>query len=102
MRKCEQDMINLINQSRTGNAGGNTIVTFTIWDDYDVHLHGNLIAEKRDNKITLLDGGWESVTTKSRLNALCVGLKIKDASVWQKKVYGIHQKVSLMAQKLLH
>ena len=35
-----------------------------------VRLHGNKIAEVGDDFITLFDGGWQSVTTKSRLNAL--------------------------------
>jgi hypothetical protein len=35
-----------------------------------VRLHGNLIAEIGDNFIRLFDGGWQSNTTKSRLNAI--------------------------------
>ncbi len=35
-----------------------------------VRLHGNKIAEVGDDFITLFDGGWQTTTTKSRLNAL--------------------------------
>ena len=35
-----------------------------------VRLHGNKIAEVTDNDMTIFDGGYQSVTTKSRLNAL--------------------------------
>ena len=35
-----------------------------------VFLHGNKIAEVGDNFLRLFDGGWQSVTTKSRLNAI--------------------------------
>ncbi len=35
-----------------------------------VYLHGNHIATVRQNSILLFDGGWQSNTTKSRLNAL--------------------------------
>ena len=35
-----------------------------------VYLHGNRIAEIGDDYLTLFDGGWQSKTTKSRLNAL--------------------------------
>jgi hypothetical protein len=35
-----------------------------------VYLHGNKIAEIGETFITLYDGGWQSVTTKSRLNAI--------------------------------
>ena len=34
-----------------------------------VFLHGNKIAEIGDDSLTLFDGGWQSNTTKSRLNA---------------------------------
>ena len=35
-----------------------------------VYLHGNLIAEITDEAMKIFDGGWQSNTTKSRLNAL--------------------------------
>ena len=35
-----------------------------------VYLHGNLIAEIDDDSLKLYDGGYQSKTTKSRLNAL--------------------------------
>ena len=35
-----------------------------------VFLHGNLIAEIGEGFIKLHDGGWQSNTTKSRLNAI--------------------------------
>ena len=35
-----------------------------------VYLHGNHIATVTYNKLTVFDGGWQSNTTKSRLNAL--------------------------------
>ena len=36
----------------------------------EVRLHGNLIAKVGDDFVTVFDGGWQSTTTKSRLNAL--------------------------------
>ena len=39
----------------------------------DVYLHGNLIACLTKENIFICDGGWESNTTKSRLNALLNG-----------------------------
>ena len=35
-----------------------------------VYLHGNQIATIDDDSLTLFDGGWQTTTTKSRLNAL--------------------------------
>ena len=55
-------------------AGSNTTV-FTTDNGLEstVYLHGNHIATyfHYDRKLQLFDGGWQSVTTKSRLNALC-------------------------------
>ena len=35
-----------------------------------VRLHGNKIAVIGEDFLQIFDGGWQSVTTKSRLNAL--------------------------------
>ena len=35
-----------------------------------VYLHGNHIATVGDTFLTIFDGGWQSNTTKSRLNAI--------------------------------
>jgi hypothetical protein len=35
-----------------------------------VFLHGNNIAQIGDTWLRLFDGGWQTVTTKSRLNAI--------------------------------
>jgi len=42
----------------------------TISDVSFVYLHGNHIASVGNDFIQLFDGGWQSVTTKSRLNAI--------------------------------
>ena len=49
-----------------------------------VYLHGNLIATVTDNDMTIYDGGWQSVTTKSRLNALCQEFCVKGEGIFQK------------------
>ena len=41
-----------------------------IGDAAYVYLHGNLISKVGDEFIELFDGGWQSKTTKSRLNAI--------------------------------
>ena len=49
----------------------NTTVHFNAEDETsNVYLHGNLIAVIGDTFIQLFDGGYQSVTTKSRLNAI--------------------------------
>ena len=36
----------------------------------EMRLHGNLIASLCGNTLTLMDAGWQTVTTKERLNGL--------------------------------
>ena len=50
-----------------------------------VFLHNNLIAEIGDNFIRLFDGGWQSVTTKSRLNAILDEHGLPGEGIFQKK-----------------
>jgi len=49
-----------------------------------VYLHGNQIATIDEDSMTIYDGGWQSVTTKSRLNALCDAFCIDGEGVFQK------------------
>jgi len=74
MRKIEQQMIQAI-KSETDWRSGNTKVVNFFNDGKEcvvtsIFLHGNLIAEVTDTDMTIFDGGWQSNTTKSRLNAL--------------------------------
>ena len=49
-----------------------------------VYLHGNKIAEIGDDFVTLFDGGWQSNTTKSRLNAILQVHGIRGEGVFQR------------------
>ena len=70
MRKIES----LMNDAISNNANwqsGNTSVHFNEEENVSVvRLHGNKIAEVGDNFIRLFDCGWQTNTTKSRLNAI--------------------------------
>ena len=68
MRKIERLMNNAITNGANWSSS-NTQVTTEDGVSY-VYLHGNLIAEVDDNGIKMYDGGWQSNTTKSRLNAI--------------------------------
>ena len=70
MRKIEQQMNTAI-RYRQNWAGSNTMVRVSR-EVVKVFLHGNHIAsvDTATNNLTLFDGGWQSNTTKSRLNAL--------------------------------
>jgi hypothetical protein len=50
-----------------------------------VFLHDNKIAEVGDTFIRLFDGGWQSVTTKSRLNAILTAHGLGGECVFQKQ-----------------
>ena len=63
-------MIAAINASKNWQSA-NTSVHFNEESNTSiVRLHGNKIAEVTDDSMTIFDGGWQTVTTKSRLNAL--------------------------------
>ena len=49
-----------------------------------VKLHGHKIAVIGDSFIQLFDGGHQSKTTKSRLNAILKGFGVAGESVFQK------------------
>lgn len=68
MRKIERQMNAAIRDSKDWK-NANTMVTNHDGVSF-VFLHGNLIAEVGDTFIKLHDGGWQSNTTKSRLNAI--------------------------------
>ena len=69
MRKIESEMISAINNSMDWRSANTEVVSQQDGVSL-VYLHGNKIAEVGDDYLTLFDGGWQSKTTKSRLNAL--------------------------------
>ena len=82
MRKIESQMNAAISESKDWK-NANTEVLNVDGISY-VYLHGNLIAEVDDNGIKLYDGGWQSNTTKSRLNAILSEHGIAGEGVFQK------------------
>ena len=69
MRKIEQQMNSAINSKITWSKG-NTRVD-RMGNRSEVYLHNNHIATCFDNgDLQLSSAGWETVTTKSRLNAI--------------------------------
>ena len=84
MRKIEQQMCAAV-QSNKNWQSANTSVHFDPETGVSiVRLHGNKIAEVSDNDMTIFDGGWQTTTTKSRLNALCDYFCIDGEGVFQK------------------
>ena len=70
MRKIEMMMNSAIRYRKNFSSGNTTVRAFR--ESVDVYLHGNHIAslDTATHELTLKDGGWQSNTTKSRLNAL--------------------------------
>ena len=84
MRKIEQQMCAAIHNNQNWQSG-NTAVTFDAeTNNSKVFLHGNLIAVVGDEHLEILDGGWQTNTTKSRINALCSEFCIAGEGIFQK------------------
>ena len=85
MRKIEEQMNHAI-RHRKNWSGSNTTVTCYkkdgITTEVNVMLHGNCIAwfDTASNDFNISSAGWETVTTKSRLNAIleefCDGARV--------------------------
>ena len=84
MRKIERQM----NQAIADSINWKSTNTEVIFDSEDnvsrVYLHGNHIATVSEDSVQLFDGGWQSNTTKSRLNAICDANAIAGEGVYQK------------------
>ena len=63
-------------------SGNTEVQTFN--EVAHVWLHGNKIAEIGEGWIRLMDGGWQSNTTKSRLNAILSEHGLPGERVFQK------------------
>ena len=87
MRKIESQMIEAIKSETDWKSGNTKVINF--YNDGNevvvtsVFLHDNLIAEIQDDSVMIFDGGWQTNTTKSRLNALCDAFCIEGERVFQ-------------------
>ena len=70
MRKIESQMIQAIQQNKSWSSTNTSVQFIEENETSKVYLHGNHIATVGDDFVTIFDGGWQSNTTKSRLNAI--------------------------------
>ena len=84
MRKIEQQMIAAVKNNINWSSANTTVHFNEETGESIVRLHGNKIAVVSDTDMTIFDGGYQSVTTKSRLNALCQEFCIAGEGVFQK------------------
>jgi hypothetical protein len=82
MRKIESQMCDAVENNKQWRSGNTEVVTE--FETSNVYLHGNHIAMIGPDFVTLYDGGFQSNTTKSRLNALCDRFAITGEGVFQK------------------
>ena len=75
-------MCQAIQSNKNWKSGNTEVITNDTVSN--VYLHGNLIATVTDTDMTIFDGGWQSNTTKSRLNALCDEFRVIGEGVFQK------------------
>lgn len=88
MRVIEQQMLDAVRNRKDWHSA-NTRVSVTHFphseraiDRINVYLHDNLIAEIDPMHVAICDCGWQTSTTKSRLNVLLK--ELCDAGVYQK------------------
>ena len=85
MRKIERQMNAAIANNSDWKCSNTEVCYDPETNESTVYLHGNKIAEVGDNYIRLFDGGWQSNTTKSRLNAIMTEHGIPGEGVFQHK-----------------
>ena len=84
MRKIEQQMCDAISNNKNWKSGNTSVHFSEEYGSSTVYLHDNLIAIVSDNDVEIFDGGWQTNTTKSRLNAICSEFCVDGEGVFQK------------------
>ena len=84
MRKIEKQMCEAIQKNLNWSNANTSVIFDPETNNSNVYLYGNLIATVTDTDMTIFDGGRQSVTTKSRLNALCDYFCITGEGIFQK------------------
>jgi hypothetical protein len=74
MRLIEQQMCSAVINKNDWRKDNTEVLYSPSRDVCCVYLHKNLIATIDNNSVEVYDGGWQSNTTKSRLNAIINGL----------------------------
>jgi hypothetical protein len=82
MRKIESQMNSAIQDNKNWTSSNTSVITED--NVSKVYLYGNHIATIDDDSMTIFDGGRQSNTTKSRLNALCDEFCVIGEGVFQK------------------
>ena len=84
MRKIEREMNAAISNNKDWQKDNTKVTYDPETNESTVYLHGNKIAIVGDNFVQIFDGGYQSNTTKSRLNAILREHGIAGEGVFQK------------------
>ena len=84
MRKIEREMCDAVQGNRNWKNANTEVKIDLKTKVSSVYLYGELIATVSDDDMVIYDGGEQSKTTKSRLNALCDAFCITGEGVFQK------------------
>ena len=84
MRKIEREMNAAILNNKDWQKDNTKVTYDPETNESQVYLYGNHIATVGDNFVQIFDGGYQSHTTKSRLNAILKDHGIKGECVFQK------------------
>ena len=85
MRKIEREMNQAIARKRDWKKDNTRVIYSPIRDAVEVYLYNNLISIISEGAIQIFDGGRQSNTTKSRLNAIFDGNGCPSEGVFQKQ-----------------
>ena len=84
MLKIEQEMNAAISNNQDWQSGNTSVKFDPETQESIVRLYGNTIAVIGDNFVQIFDGGHQTKTTKSRLNAILKEHAIDGECVYQK------------------
>jgi len=84
MRKIETQMNAAISNNLNWSKDNTRVEFDPETNESTVYLHGNKIAVVGDDFVQIFDGGYQSATTKSRLNAILSEHGIKGEGVFQR------------------
>ena len=103
MRKIERQMIQAVSSNLNWRLDNTEVRYDADSGESNVYLHGNHIATIGEDSMTIYDGGWQSNTTKSRLNALCDAFCVAGEGVFQKNFeWFVHKFVGMAGQSKVY
>lgn len=71
MRKITEQSVKAFMNDRNFKSGNTEVVATTCGTFSKLFLHGNKIARKYGDNVYISSAGWQTVTTKERLNGVC-------------------------------